>query len=54
MNLTYSLLIRGFEDWFHNHFKELIESYDAMAQELFDSLEDFAVELFFEIHLTKE
>ena len=51
--LTYSTLIRGFKDWFLANLVEIRDAYTAEAQELFDSIEDFAVELWFEIHLTK-
>ena len=46
MNLTYSKLIRGFEEWFKANLKDLEEVYTDEAKSLFDNLEDFAVEIY--------
>jgi hypothetical protein len=52
MNLTYSKLIWGFEKWFKANLEELKTLFTAEIAELFESLEDFAVELFAEIHFS--
>ncbi len=53
-SLTYSVLVRGFPTWFDANYQELVNLYDAESREVLDTLEDFAVELFFEIQLTNE
>ena len=46
--LTFSKLVIGFEDWFKTNYKEILSNFDARARYLFeDSIEDFAVEIFF-------
>jgi len=51
--LTFSKLIIGFEDWFKTNFKEIASSFDATAEYFFDTLEDFAVEIFYDILILK-
>ena len=46
--LTYSLLIRGFDKWLEQALPALVPLYSGPALDFFDTLEDFAVEVFFE------
>lgn len=47
--LTFSKLIIGFEEWFKSNYKELASNFDATTEYLFDTLEDFAVEIYFDL-----
>jgi hypothetical protein len=51
MELTFSKLIKGFAQWFNDNQKEITESFTPEAAELFDTLEDFAVEIYCEIKI---
>jgi hypothetical protein len=44
----YSIII-GFKEWFDSNIEILKECFTPIAQKEFDSLEDFAVEVFFEL-----
>jgi hypothetical protein len=46
--LTFSKIIIGFEEWFRSNYNEILSNFDATAKYFFeDSIEDFAVEIFF-------
>jgi hypothetical protein len=46
--LTFSKIVIGFEEWFKANFNDLVQAFTPEAEHLFDTLEDFAVEIFFE------
>jgi hypothetical protein len=43
-----STLINGFQDWFKANEAAIRECFTPLCEELFETLEDFAVELYFE------
>ena len=42
-------IINGFDQWFDSNLEILEDCFNPIAQGEFDSLEDFAVEVFFEL-----
>ena len=44
------ILLKGFEDWFKKNWLDICAEFTDEAQELFGSFEDFAIELYMEIH----
>ena len=46
---TFGKLVYGFEQWIAANLATVQECYTAKAQELFETFEDFAVELYMEI-----
>lgn len=49
-SITFGQLIIGFPQWYNTNFNEIQNSFTSEAQELFETIEDFAVELFHEIN----
>jgi inosine/xanthosine triphosphate pyrophosphatase family protein len=45
-HITYSKVLNGFPEWFAKYFPAVKSSFTIEAEELFETLENFAVELY--------
>ena len=45
-SITFSRLVVGFEEWFVSNWKIILPLYTPDQQERFETVEDFAVEIF--------
>ena len=48
-HITYSKILPGFSEWFTKYFFTIKELFTKEVEELFETLEDFAVELYLTI-----
>ena len=50
--ITFGIYVKGFSEWYKEHFNEVKEQFTKEVEELFDTLEDFAVEVYMTIRLS--
>jgi hypothetical protein len=51
-NVTFGKYVKGFEEWYQMNFNEVQAEFTPEAKDLFDTIEDFAVEIYFQMRLT--
>jgi len=49
--LTFSVYTEGFKDWFISNFQVLTDCFTQDAEDLFETIEDFAIEVYLELKI---